>query len=473
MDFVSIGFLVFLVAAAFTYRICPARFRAGWLLALSYAFYCSWSPSMALLLACATAWAFIAARRIESSSSDRIRRSLMIVSVGGLVAMLALFKSASLLRGTLQYDLMMPVGISYYTFKLISYIVDVYWRKTAAEPRFIPFAAYAAFFPQILAGPIQRSATLLPQIHGVQPQRMPGVVLGIQRILLGVFKKLVVADNLARLVNFIYNHLYADGTPAILGFYAYPIQLYADFSGLTDIAVGAALMLGFESPENFNAPFWAATPSEFWRRWHVTLTSWLTDYVFIPLRMATRDWGNPGLIFSLAVNLVLIGAWHAFRWSYVLFGLVHAVYLSIDALTMRARQRYYKAHPTAGRVTNWVGPVVTFHLAAAAFVVFRADHWSDAIYLLAHLGKGMHGVSTDFLAFWQDFGRTIWIAGAAYLLTEVADYFRRVGGKQELIGVLPRWRRWTLYSCTLATAVLVISALSGRIQHTGFIYAIF
>ena len=266
MDFTQISFLWFVVLLAAAYRICPARFRVALLVAASYAFYCTWSGTMALLLAGATAATFVAARFIESAGGDGRKRGVMLAAVAGLVALLTLFKSAAFLRGILHHNLLMPLGISYYTFKLISYVVDVYWGKISAEKDLLAFAAYVAFFPQIVAGPIQRSLSFLPQLHKRQPAGLDTAMLGLQRIVLGFFKKLVVADNLALLVNFVYGNMHAAGTPVLVGYYVYPFQLYADFSGLTDIAIGAALLLGIESPENFNAAFAAPNPTEFWRR---------------------------------------------------------------------------------------------------------------------------------------------------------------------------------------------------------------
>src|SRR5258708_1088846 len=154
---------------------------------------------------------------------------------------------------------------------------------------------------------------------------------GVQRILLGFFKKSLVADNLGLLVDFVYSHLHSGShVPVWAGFYGYPLQMYADFSGLTDISVGIALLLAILRPENFNAPFSAVSPSDYWRRWPITLTLWLTAYVFTPLRMATRNLGEAGLVTSLVVNMVLIGLWHGFRWNFAIFGLVHAVFLAVD-----------------------------------------------------------------------------------------------------------------------------------------------
>jgi alginate O-acetyltransferase complex protein AlgI len=474
MDLTSLSFLAYLALAAVLYRLCPARWRATLLLFCSYAFYCAWSAQMALLLFGATTAAYFAARAIESFKAESTKRAVLSGFVSLLVLILALYKSAPFLRGLFGWNLLMPLGISYYTFKLIGYVVDVFWGKIPAEKAFLPFAAYAAFFPQITAGPIQRSESFLPQIHNPVPPSFGMVVFGVQRILLGYFKKFSVAENLALLVNFIYGHLHGSGVPLVLGYYAFPLQIYADFSGLTDIANGAAYLFGIEAPENFNAPYWALSPSDFWRRFHMSLTLWLTDYVYTPLRMSARAFGNVGLVCSVTVNTVLIGLWHGFRWNFALFGLVHAVYLSVDALTSKARRKYYKSHPATDRAMNGLGPVLTFHFIAIGLVFFRGDSVADILYLLGHIGQGLSVPSAAFSAFWSSSGRSVLVGFAAYFVMEALDYLRRKNKDGILIAVLPRWGRWAAYSCTAtATLLTICMMLIGGALHNPFLYAIF
>jgi D-alanyl-lipoteichoic acid acyltransferase DltB (MBOAT superfamily) len=471
MDFTSVYFLGFLAAAAAAGRLCPSRFRAALIAVISYAYYCTWSPKAAILLLAVTVAAYFAARAIGAGKGG-VRSGLALVSICGLVAPLAVFKLAPWLESLLRGPLIVPLGISYFTFKLISYVLDVYWGKIAAEKALIPFIAYVAFFPQIVAGPIQRGASFLPQTG--RAANWGNVVWGAQRVLLGLFKKFLVADNLGILVNFIYTHIHAPGTPLALGLYVYPLQIYADFSGLTDIAVGAAWMLGIESPENFDAPFSAPSPSEFWRRWHITLTGLLTDYLFTPMRLAVRNWGNPGLVLSLFVTMVSIGLWHGFRWTYALFGMLHAAYLAADALTLRARTRYFKAHPAAGRAAGWLGPVVTFHLVALAFVLFRGENVRDALHMLRHLGEGIGAPSADFSKFMQAEGRAIWFGLGAYAVAEIADYLRRRGRQGQATTALPPLGRWAVYyATTVAAVVYVLLMLGTPANRVTFVYSMF
>jgi D-alanyl-lipoteichoic acid acyltransferase DltB (MBOAT superfamily) len=473
VEFTSLWFLLYLAVVSLVYRRISVRLRPLLLVLASYVFYCSWGPRPALILIASTIASYVGARAIESAGSTRVKQTVMLGLVSGLVGLLALFKSSTFLPGML-HGWALPLGISYYTFKLVSYVVDVYCEKTSAERDLFSFAAYTAFFPQIVAGPIQRSETFLPQLRTPSRVRMSTAILGLQRIVLGYFKKFVVSDGLAVLVNLVYDRLNDPGVPTLLGFYAFPLQLYADFAGLTDIAVGAALLLGIESPENFNAPFSAPSPADFWRRWHMTLTNWLTDYVFTPARLLTRAWGKAGLFFSVWLNMILIGLWHGFRWSLLLFGALHAGYLTVDAFTLAARKRYYKKHPGANRLTNWIGPVATFHMVACSFVFFRAQNLSDAWRIFGHLANGITSSSPEFWLALQESGRTAVVGFIGFALAEFADYLRRHNRNGELMGTLPRWGRWSVYSCTAATVIAMIFLVLGlNVAHNPFVYQVF
>jgi D-alanyl-lipoteichoic acid acyltransferase DltB (MBOAT superfamily) len=276
-------------------------------------------------------------------------------------------------------------------------------------------------------------------------------------------------------VNYVYGHLTSNpGVPVAFGFYGYPLQMYADFSGLTDIAIGAGVLFGIETPENFKAPFSAVSPADYWRRWHITLTLWLTHYVFTPLRMSLRNIGNTGLVLSLFVNMILIGLWHGFRWTFVLFGIVHAIYLSVDALTQRPRKRFYKQHRIADRVTNWIGPVVTFHLVAVAFVFFRAGNVATVKAFFTHLFAGLTPFSFEFQSILNHPAGSLYFLAAAYLLMECADAVRRRYWSKQMLLALPRWGRWSLYGCTALTVLFTVLLLITSDQKSNpFLYAVF
>ncbi len=461
MDFTSIKFLLFLAALALLYRFVPRAWRCFLLVAASYYFYWLSGHWFVLLLLAATLAAYFAGKT----------KSFLLVNVALLISILVFFKAVPLFKS----GFLLPLGVSYYTFKLAGYLIDTYWGGMEPERRLLPFLAYASFFPQIVAGPIQRPESFLPQIENAEAPSLSTLAAGLLRILLGFFKKFVVADNLGQIVNYVYSHLSAHpGAPVALGFYLYPLQLYADFSGLTDIAIGAAIMFGIESPENFNAPFAAATISRYWRGWHMSLTLWLTDYVFTPLRMAMRSLGNAGLVLSLFANMIAIGLWHGFRWNFALFGMVHAFYLSIDTLTQKARTRWYKRSPVLNRITNWTGPVVTFHLVVIAAVFFRAPSVADVANLFTHLFDGWGPLSPEFQDSIDQPGHSLLFLAATYALMECFDYVRRRFWGKDIILTMPRWQRWSVYSCTaLVLMCTILLMLTSTQQGSPFLYAIF
>src|ERR1700722_13227013 len=461
MNFTSAGFIGFLAASGLLYAVVPRGWRCAVLVAASYLFYWLCSEWFAVLLLGATLLAFLAARS----------KSFHLTVVGLLIAVLVLFKSLALVR----ISWAIPLGVSYYTFKLAGYLIDTHWGVIQPERRLMPFLAYTAFFPQIVGGPIQRAESFLPQVERADSVSLATACGGILRILLGFFKKFVIADNLGKIVDYIYGHLSSHpGAPVALGFYGYPLQMYADFSGLTDIAVGAGVLFGIRSPENFNAPFFAASPSEYWRRWHITLTLWMTDYVFTPLRMSSRNLGSLGLVLSLFVNMILIGLWHGFYWTFALFGVVHAIYLSVDALTQKARKRLYKSHPLADRITDWVGPVVTFHLVAVAFVFFRAGSIPTVRSFFAHLFDGLGSFSPAFRDLIDRPAHFFVVLAMAIVVMEGADALRRRFWSRTAPIECPRWARWSVYSCTALAVLLTVSLLITSNQESSpFLYAIF
>ncbi|MBB6145207.1 hypothetical protein HNQ77_003165 [Silvibacterium bohemicum] len=472
-------FLIFMAALAVVYRLTPRTMRAPLLLVASYFVYFEWNHWLTLLLAVITLVTYYLALAIEAQKSKGKKQLSMAVGVAIVLLLLCAYKTYPFWRmhlsGALSQfrtNLIVPLGLSYYSFKLLSYILDVYYEKTPAEKNLTAFATYVAFFPQMLAGPIQRSESFLPQVEAAPNATWSLALLGIQRILLGLFKKFVVADNMAKLVDYVYTNLHLGGTPLILGFYIFPLQMYADFSGLTDIAIGSALLLGIETPENFIAPFAAPNISEFWRRWHITLTTWLTDYVFTPVRMTVREWGQTGLVFALFVNMIAIGLWHGVKLTYVTFGVLQGAYLSVDALSRKTRKGWYKRSKLADRVTDWIGPVLTFHLFAFSLIFFRSPNMSDAFYLSGHPFSGLTHLSSEFVTFWGYWGRLIEVGFGGYVLIELGDYYRRHSEDGGAVLLLPRWARWSVYSCT-AMSVLVAYVLLYVLASGGgaFIYA--
>ena len=471
MSFTSVEFLIFLVLFALLYRLCPRRFQGFCLLLASYLFYCSTSWRAAAALAGSTLVAFGAALLIERFRERPAARTVALGSTFLLTAYLVFFKALPLLPQFGLAGLVMPLGLSYYSFKLISYVLDVYWCRLQPTRDVVAFAAFVAFFPQIVAGPIERAGPFLSQA-GSRPAAFSDA---LPRLAWGLVKKLVIADHMAPAINAVFGNVAGfHGAPVWLAFYLWPLQLYADFSGLTDIAIGAGRLFGITGPENFNRPFTASSISDYWRRWHMSLTTWLGDYVFTPLRMATRNAGKWGLSFSITINMVAIGLWHGLTWGYFVFGLLHSVYLIIDSLSMRARRSWFKRHADLDKAGEWLGWLLTFHLVAVALVFFRSRSLLDAVLLLANLWTWPAGFSSDLNKI-EPVLHALAIGVAGYLVLELGERFRPDEKWRAMIPTAPRSLRWSFY----ATAAVVFSfgllllMANGGGTKSPFLYAIF
>ncbi len=472
MTFTSFKFLLFLPLIVALYQVVPVRLRVLFLLIVSYAFYFTWSVRAAAVLAVVTIFTFFVAKSMDSSASPRRTDAFFLLAITLLTLYLIIFKiGAAMPLGPIG-RLALPLGLSYYAFKLMSYVIDVYWGKIEPAKSLAQFATAIVFFPQLAAGPIQRPADFLTQV----PPARTALWLGTSRLVWGLAKKLLIADNLAPTVNYVFSHVRGmHGFELLAGFYLFPLQLYADFSALTDIALGMGLLFGIQGPENFNRPFTASSISDFWRRWHMSLTNWVADYLFTPLRMATREAGMAGMAFSISVNMLAIGLWHGFTWGYLVFGLVNAAYLVGDVLTLRSRTRFFKSHPL-DRLGNWLGWLLTFHLFLIALVFFRARTVSDAIWLLSHIWSGLGTIQFAWVQ-WQATvgpGALLWGLGG-YAVLELAERYRPDKWWQRAEPAAPQWLRW---SVRFAIALVVVGGLFlATVQAGGhespFLYQVF
>jgi alginate O-acetyltransferase complex protein AlgI len=474
VSFTSVQYLLFLSIAAALCRFMPRRLQPLWILALSCTFYALGDVRGLIFLGGATAVAYVAALRIESEASPGVRQVWAYGSVIVLVAALLLLKELPM--ASRPFAWLVPMGISYYSFKLISYVLDVLWERQRAERNLIALAAYGIFFPQIVAGPIQRSTEFLPQVH--TPKRLSRDLIrrGAGRIAVGLFKKLVIADQIGIALNTVYASAHDfRGAPLLMAFYLFPIQLYADFSGLTDVAIGSALLLGIESPENFNHPFSATNISEYWRRWHMSLTTWTVDYILTPLRMATRNWGQIGLVFSICMNLMTIALWHGISWTFFAFGVVHCAFVSLDVLSAKRRKVWLRAHPSWDSWATWGGMVLTFHLVAFGMVFWRARSVGDALWILGHLWTAPATLISGTLAFGAAIGwRPLLVGLAAFTLLELAERF---AGRAPIFSSLhasPRWIRWSVQAVALVLMLVGVLLLfvHGSVREP-FLYEVF
>jgi hypothetical protein len=478
MLFNSTSFVLFLAAAATLHWLIPARARPTFLLVCSLGFYALFDVWHTTLLVGCSAVAFVFARRIAKADDERAKKGSAVAAVVLLLGALAAFKYLSTVLGRLGVggslaSLAIPVGISYYTFKLISYVVDVYWGEVEARREPWSVLRYAAFFPQILSGPIQRSADFFERETQTRSPDPALFVAGFRLMLFGYFKKLVIADRAAIFVDQVFATpreypSYALWTAA----YLFAIQLYADFSGLSDIAIGASCFFGIRSPKNFESPFYAPNIQDFWRRWHMTLTSWLGRYVFTPIHMALRDWGQAGLVVAIAVNMLAIGAWHGPRATYVAFGAVCAIYMAVSALTLRARNKWFSKRPVLARVRRVVGPIVTFHMMVVAFIAFRASSIADALHVLRGFATGFATAPSAILhraASWGPLDgwsvQHVVVLGTGLVVMEGGHRLQAKNEWLEGLEARPRILRWGLYY-----ALMLAILLFARLDSQTFIY---
>jgi D-alanyl-lipoteichoic acid acyltransferase DltB (MBOAT superfamily) len=470
MPYLSFEFAALLAAAVLTFYAIRPSIRRHYLLALSYAFYATWSPRYLALLIAATCLVWVAGRRVAPSAPGAepgpTERRWLWSSVVGLFGLLFAFKYLpAIAPGSRVASLVAPLGISYYTFRLTSYLVEVYWGKPPARD-FVSFALYVAFFPQIVSGPIQRADDFLPQVESPRPFDADRITGGLRLILFGAFEKFVVANRIEVVANSVFDAPgRASGAAFLVAAYAYAIQLYADFSGLTDIAIGIGRLFGLESPPNFDNPFYSPNIQVFWRRWHMTLTSWLRDYLFAPLHLALRDLGEPGLFIAIFVNMIAIGAWHRASWNMILFGVLNGVYVIASSLTLKRRNKFFKGRPALSKVRAVVDPVVTFTMIAIALVFFRAATLRDALLILRHLvpshapAWGLRGIGL------QAFG----IPGVlAIVAMEIVHLARASGALRRALDSSPRWVRWSVYYAVIGSILAL-----GQVGAQGFIYGRF
>lgn len=395
MLFNTYHFVYFLAIVFGLYWILPARLRPAFILGSSYYFYACWDARFLGLLILSTAFDFACGLALDKIAADRKRRLFVALSMALNLGMLGYFKYfnffaeslEALLRsagapvslGTLK--IILPIGISFYTFQSMSYVIDVYRREIKPTRNFIQFAAFVSFFPHLVAGPIMRPTTLLPQIQTPRKFRFGQFSEGTYLLFWGLAKKVVVADNLALFVNKVFSaSTVPDGGTTLLAVYAFAFQIYCDFSGYTDMARGAAKWLGFELGLNFNLPYFATSPREFWSRWHISLSNWLRDYLYIPLGGSR---GGRGVMYrNLMLTMVIGGLWHGASWTFVAWGFYQGILLVGHRLLEPALLRVRPARKAERVAWKTLRILVTFHLICMGWLFFRATSITQAFAML-------------------------------------------------------------------------------------------
>lgn len=470
MLFNSLDFLIFFPIVTLIYFVIPHKIRYIWLLVCSYYFYMCWNAAYALLLFVSTfiTWlSGLAIGNIVKNGKDDANRqqSKGIVAISFILnlTILAFFKYAGFAVNSVnqlfqavgirfvvpKVDVLLPVGISFYIFQALSYTVDVYRGDVKVEKNLLKYMVFVSFFPQLVAGPIERSSRLLEQFYEKHSFDFERVCRGLMIMLWGFFQKLVVADRLAVLVNqvFLYNSYYS-GIEIIVAVMFFAVQIYCDFAGYSNIAIGASQVMGFELMENFRQPYLANSVSDFWRRWHISLTSWFRDYLYIPLGGNRK--GKLAKYRNIMIVFLTSGLWHGANWTYVVWGGLNGLFQVIADLTEKPRQKlkaFFKIRQESG---SWriLSTVITFILVDFTWIFFRADSMADALQIISRIFSQfnpwvlvdgtLYTLGLSQMDFW------IGILSIAVLLT--VDIVHERGVKiRSWVLQQNLWFRWSIY----------------------------
>ncbi|SIR10259.1 MBOAT family O-acyltransferase [Pontibacter lucknowensis] len=491
MLFNSFEFLLFFPTVVGLYFLLPYRFRWLLLLVASYTFYMFWRVDYAIILVISTLIDYtcgIMMDRYPEEERER-RKPWLWLSLLSNLGILFTFKYYNFFNGAASdladlmgvsyaapaFELLLPMGISFYTFQTMSYSIDVYYGRIKAEKHLGIFALFVTFFPQLVAGPIERAGNLLGQLRQKHDFDYDRVTSGLKLMAWGLFKKVVVADRLAPMVNTVYNNpTEYEGIPLITATVFFAFQIYCDFSGYSDMAIGAARVMGFDLMENFRRPYFSKSIKEFWGRWHISLSTWFRDYLYIPLggnRVVKWRW-----YYNIFVVFLVSGFWHGANWTFLVWGALHGIYQVFGEVTKDQRNGLAKRFglTKASSMESILQMVTTFTVVCLAWVFFRANTIGDAWYISTHMFTGLEE-SVRTIVFnieglreeWLILGRsTIFFALGilAIMVLLVIDWFREKNMNISL-EVLPSSIRVFAYG-----AVIAFILLFGRFDETEFIY---
>ncbi len=457
MLFNSSIYLVFLPTIAFLYFAMPLYWRRYLLLFASYFFYAWWSIPFTGLLVLSTVVDYSAARVIQENKSPARNRAALMVSLGANLGVLGLFKYADFFTNSAysifgvrpwpELDLILPLGISFYTFQTMSYTIDVYRGHLEARKSLLDVALYVSFFPQLVAGPIIRSDTLLPQLRRNLTPDWLLIRSGIALIAWGMSKKVFFADSMAPIVNEAFaNPAAISGLGLLTSLYAFSIQIYCDFSGYSDIAVGSALVLGIQLPANFRQPYLSCSIREFWRRWHISLSSWLRDYLYIPLGGSRK--GPTMTHVNMMITMLLGGLWHGAGWNWVVWGGLQSAFMTAERLLGVSEEAPNENWRIAIR---WF---VTIHLVCFSWIWFRSSTASEALLIIERIGTWAPGLT--------------FIVWKPILLLAIVVGVEFGNGRQRFIAAFQHSPRATFWLSTFAALFFALTFLG--VSSPEFIY---
>lgn len=483
MLFNSFEFLLFFPIVTILFFVLPHRFRWSLLLTASCFFYMYFIPVYILILFGTIIIDYFAGIYLEKTVEPKKKKFYLICSLIANIGVLAVFKyynffldninEASLAlfdkATALRYlGIALPIGLSFHTFQAMSYTFEVYYGRQKAEKHFGIYALYVMFYPQLVAGPIERPQNILHQFHQKQFFDYQRLSSGLRMMIWGLFKKVVIADNLAGLVNTAYttpeDHT---GMTLLLTSYFFAFQIYCDFSGYSDMAIGAARVMGYDLMENFRTPYIAASIKEFWSRWHISLSTWFRDYLYIPL--GGNRTGKSRWMLNLFLVFLISGIWHGANWTYVVWGALHGIFLMIAIVKDDFLEKKGIQFSEKNKIIHWINVFITFQLASFAWIFFRANSIQDAFTIIEKIAYGQYSIAgfKDSVSVLADnpknFSRTLFIMLLMGLFYIVDPYVDKIIKGRVL---LPKsYMKYILYSLIVASIILF-----GFFGEVSFIY---
>ena len=477
MLFNSYSFLFFFFLIVSIYYLIAPKYRWIVLLAASYYFYMAWKANFIILIIISTLVDYYCGIKISESYNNSTRKKFIYISLVTNLGLLFVFKYFNFFTESLydflhiiglgvepkSFNLILPVGISFYTFQTLSYTIDIYYNRTKPEKHLGIFALFVSFFPQLVAGPIERSSRLIPQLKEHVSLRYENIRNGFMLIMWGLFKKILIADRLAEYVNQVFNHPdQYQGLQNIIAAFFFSIQIYCDFSGYSDIAIGAALVLGIRLMRNFRQPYLATSFKDHWSRWHISLSTWFRDYLYIPLG------GNKVVKWRFYYNIFIVflvsGLWHGANWTFVAWGALHGTFLVLENIAVP----YIKNFKTNigfdhfPKFDRFISRVLIFSLVILFFVVFRANNIVDAWNII----NGMFAINIDQLNVQvYSYRIDLYLSFALIGILFVFDIVDNKIGIKSLIYDSSKAVKWLAF-----VFMLVSIALFGKFNEIDFLY---
>ncbi|MDJ1496545.1 MBOAT family O-acyltransferase [Cytophagaceae bacterium DM2B3-1] len=478
MLFNSIEFIIFFTIVTSLYFFLEHRYRWFMLLIASCIFYMWFVPVYILILFLTIVVDYYAGIKIEDSVGKK-RKYYLIFSILSTCLILFVFKYFNFFNDTFQsiaqvfhwnypvnnMSILLPIGLSFHTFQSLSYVVEVYRGNQTVERNFGIYSLYVMFYPQLVAGPIERPQNLLWQFYEEHHFEYNRVVNGLKLMAWGLFKKVVIADRLSEFVNIVYNDPTSyEGISLVIATIFFAFQIYCDFSGYSDIAIGAAQVMGFKLMTNFNRPYFSKTISEFWKRWHISLSTWFKDYLYIPLggnKVPKWRWQ-----FNLFITFLVSGLWHGASWNFVIWGALNGFYLVVALNTLKVRNKLAKLIGITSfpQLNKWLNIGSTFLLINFAWIFFRANTFDDSLYIVKHLFSGWQNVRFRNILLGQPLSEFI-IAILVIIGMEVVHLLQRRESVRAFVTKRPVWVRWSFYYLIILGILFL-----GKFDNAEFIY---